>query len=170
MIRQPPRSTRTDTLFPDTTLFRSSHAAFEEPGRDQRGGSEENEEEASDDELTVRAKGKQKIVNDTVRSKDWKSVFGSTTNIDAQTSHYAHPESEVAHDRVAGWLDAKAGRPPKRPRDFTPQGGFDPQVPYLEGYVGAKKGHAEVIRASEAQERWRRRTGAPEQANGRAHV
>src|SRR3546814_11979839 len=29
MIRRPPRSTRTDTLFPDTTLFRSQ-------GRDQR--------------------------------------------------------------------------------------------------------------------------------------
>src|SRR3546814_1433321 len=28
MIRRPPRSTRTDTLFPDTTLFRS------DPGRD----------------------------------------------------------------------------------------------------------------------------------------
>src|SRR3546814_18289667 len=26
MIRRPPRSTRTDTLFPYTTLFRSSHA------------------------------------------------------------------------------------------------------------------------------------------------
>src|SRR3546814_8718957 len=26
MIRRPPRSTRTDTLFPDTTLFRSVHA------------------------------------------------------------------------------------------------------------------------------------------------
>src|SRR3546814_11470974 len=25
MIRRPPRSTRTDTLFPDTTLFRSEH-------------------------------------------------------------------------------------------------------------------------------------------------
>src|SRR3546814_14864643 len=25
MIRRPPRSTRTDTLFPDTTLFRSRH-------------------------------------------------------------------------------------------------------------------------------------------------
>src|SRR3546814_9883187 len=25
MIRRPPRSTRTDTLFPDTTLFRSLH-------------------------------------------------------------------------------------------------------------------------------------------------
>src|SRR3546814_11753131 len=32
MIRRPPRSTRTDTLFPYTTLFRSAHAhpGFEE--------------------------------------------------------------------------------------------------------------------------------------------
>src|SRR3546814_3136503 len=30
MIRRPPRSTRTDTLFPYTTLFRSNHAAFHE--------------------------------------------------------------------------------------------------------------------------------------------
>src|SRR3546814_10502153 len=29
MIRRPPRSTRTDTLFPDTTLFRSSGVGFE---------------------------------------------------------------------------------------------------------------------------------------------
>src|SRR3546814_10823745 len=28
MIRRPPRSTRTDTLFPDTTLFRSSSGAI----------------------------------------------------------------------------------------------------------------------------------------------
>src|SRR3546814_3634812 len=28
MIRRPPRSTRTDTLFPYTTLFRSAHRAF----------------------------------------------------------------------------------------------------------------------------------------------
>src|SRR3546814_15763788 len=28
MIRRPPRSTRTDTLFPYTTLFRSVHAIF----------------------------------------------------------------------------------------------------------------------------------------------
>src|SRR3546814_10255270 len=33
MIRRPPRSTRTDTLFPYTTLFRSRHA----PGRARRG-------------------------------------------------------------------------------------------------------------------------------------
>src|SRR3546814_3403804 len=29
MIRRPPRSTRTDTLFPYTTLFRSNRAAFD---------------------------------------------------------------------------------------------------------------------------------------------
>src|SRR3546814_17019643 len=28
MIRRPPRSTRTDTLFPSTTLFRSGHEEF----------------------------------------------------------------------------------------------------------------------------------------------
>src|SRR3546814_7414220 len=30
MIRRPPRSTRTDTLFPDTTLFRSQNAKFQD--------------------------------------------------------------------------------------------------------------------------------------------
>src|SRR3546814_5425196 len=39
MIRRPPRSTRTDTLFPYTTLFRSSAAGQSRapaPGRGQR--------------------------------------------------------------------------------------------------------------------------------------
>src|SRR3546814_15135072 len=34
MIRRPPRSTRTDTLFPYTTLFRSAHARVERTRRD----------------------------------------------------------------------------------------------------------------------------------------
>src|SRR3546814_2858456 len=34
MIRLPPRSTRTDTLFPYTTLFRSEQDRREEPGGD----------------------------------------------------------------------------------------------------------------------------------------
>src|SRR3546814_7361361 len=34
MIRRPPRSTRTDTLFPYTTLFRSGAAGTEREGRD----------------------------------------------------------------------------------------------------------------------------------------
>src|SRR3546814_6192035 len=33
MIRRPPRSTRTDTLFPYTTLFRSPDPADRRPGR-----------------------------------------------------------------------------------------------------------------------------------------
>src|SRR3546814_10081965 len=38
MIRRPPRSTRTDTLFPYTTLFRSPQVArfHARPGRDAR--------------------------------------------------------------------------------------------------------------------------------------
>src|SRR3546814_9742508 len=32
MIRRPPRSTRTDTLFPYTTLFRSSRCCWSSPG------------------------------------------------------------------------------------------------------------------------------------------
>src|SRR3546814_9261538 len=39
MIRRPPRSTRTDTLFPYTTLFRSHHGHArqpEDPGADGR--------------------------------------------------------------------------------------------------------------------------------------
>src|SRR3546814_18633788 len=32
MIRPPPRSTRTDTLFPDTTLFRSFEGVVEQAG------------------------------------------------------------------------------------------------------------------------------------------
>src|SRR3546814_14493655 len=36
MIRRPPRSTRTDTLFPYTTLFRSVEALVQEVQRDKR--------------------------------------------------------------------------------------------------------------------------------------
>src|SRR3546814_11583780 len=38
MIRRPPRSTRTDTLFPYTTLFRSRYRAFPHRARDSGDG------------------------------------------------------------------------------------------------------------------------------------
>src|SRR3546814_18980505 len=43
MIRRPPRSTRTDTLFPYTTLFRSPHALFaeQEPDLARKGAKRE---------------------------------------------------------------------------------------------------------------------------------
>src|SRR3546814_1753532 len=37
MLRRPPRSTRTDTLFPDTTLFRSEALRRRQDGRADRG-------------------------------------------------------------------------------------------------------------------------------------
>src|SRR3546814_4982580 len=49
MIRRPPRSTRTDTLFPYTTLFRSAHLAEKAADRrprdetDAEGGADEAE-------------------------------------------------------------------------------------------------------------------------------
>src|SRR3546814_16359517 len=42
MIRQPPRSTRTDTLFPYTTLFRSDRPCLLEVGGEFVGGHVEN--------------------------------------------------------------------------------------------------------------------------------
>ena len=91
-------------------------------------------------------------VKSVLRSKEWKKVFGSTTNVNAETDFYAHPESEVAFDQAAGWLDAKAGRPPREQKPFTPvhSSAFNPRAPYLESYWGAKHGEARKIRASEA--------------------
>src|SRR3546814_3217340 len=40
MIRRPPRSTRTDTLFPYTTLFRSSQVQAPAAGAGRRGGAD----------------------------------------------------------------------------------------------------------------------------------
>src|SRR3546814_8045361 len=57
MIRRPPRSTRTDTLFPYTTLFRSlfrktapgiDTAQFEEPGQIEGNGSHQYEQQQKD--------------------------------------------------------------------------------------------------------------------------
>src|SRR3546814_7419000 len=46
MIRRPPRSTRTDTLFPYTTLFRSAHEGTDE----ERSGHVDADEADGDDE------------------------------------------------------------------------------------------------------------------------
>src|SRR3546814_9762868 len=68
MIRRPPRSTRTDTLFPYTTLFRSHprawpfepsgdhHAAVARPG-DGRGDARTEKRDAGQARLRARADG-----------------------------------------------------------------------------------------------------------------
>src|SRR3546814_16062257 len=47
MIRRPPRSTRTDTLFPYTTLFRSGESHIEQVGRQTELGGDPGEIEES---------------------------------------------------------------------------------------------------------------------------
>src|SRR3546814_14174546 len=53
MIRRPPRSTRTDTLFPYTTLFRSFAVLFEQcradQGRDERVAAADGEGAVTED-------------------------------------------------------------------------------------------------------------------------
>src|SRR3546814_9482157 len=64
MIRRPPRSTRTDTLFPYTTLFRSGRRilrlqtqdtrARRTAGKDKAGGEEKSRQEKARDETAPR--------------------------------------------------------------------------------------------------------------------
>src|SRR3546814_17764764 len=65
MIRRPPRSTRTDTLFPYTTLFRSHRTVeidivmgdiavdlgFGQPQHEQHDGDQEGQHEAADQQM-----------------------------------------------------------------------------------------------------------------------
>src|SRR3546814_14559081 len=56
MIRRPPRSTRTDTLFPYTTLFRSAegqHRAQRDPGEHPQHGEHEPEPGKQDPHVVV---------------------------------------------------------------------------------------------------------------------
>src|SRR3546814_12679994 len=52
MIRRPPRSTRTDTLFPYTTLFRSRHIARESSGAGRAGSAPAAERPTRSEEHT----------------------------------------------------------------------------------------------------------------------
>src|SRR3546814_20036181 len=72
MIRRPPRSTRTDTLFPYTTLFRSSSGAF--VGGDMTSGFNLN--------------GSAQIVKIGGKAKNINGSSGSAITIGGSTSGY----------------------------------------------------------------------------------
>src|SRR3546814_17420650 len=61
MNRRPPQSTRTDTLFPSTTLFRSSHNAPPRPGRPYLAG-DGSVEELQPRQLRVQAALRDQLV------------------------------------------------------------------------------------------------------------
>src|SRR3546814_17396308 len=84
MIRRPPRSTRTDTLFPDPTLFRSGTVVRAcHPGRRRRARPErppalatqwqQNGEENSDDQWLVHAK----TPGFSILYREWSKAFAT---------------------------------------------------------------------------------------------
>src|SRR3546814_14230766 len=127
MIRRPPRSTRTDTLFPYTTLFRSLHRvhvldvfgqelAVEADGRHRQGDeagegaeAEQLHEEDRENHLLEAALQREHATAEVVDRPGWQIA--------------RRPEAERGRDGVAD--DGRgAGRPTalNRKRDVTGQG------------------------------------------------
>src|SRR3546814_7796156 len=72
MIRRPPRSTRTDTLFPYTTLFRAPYRGGRGPGGDRRRAAREihqHRRDARRDRALKRAQGASASSGSTVLRK-----------------------------------------------------------------------------------------------------
>src|SRR3546814_12573506 len=77
MIRRPPRSTRTDTLFPYTTLFRSGLLLLG-PGGSRKSGGPRNRVLASEE---IGAKGEQGLADHQIRSEEHTSELQSLMRI-----------------------------------------------------------------------------------------
>src|SRR3546814_3158941 len=85
MIRRPPRSTRTDTLFPYTTLFRARRAA-RRPDLEARLTSRRAAESTLEQELAARAKAEEQL-------RDAATAAGCTA-----------PTPDELVSRLRGWL------------------------------------------------------------------
>src|SRR3546814_13695034 len=73
MIRRPPRSTRTDTLFPYTTLFRSSSDDDEEKSNEDGDGNADSDLKRLGDDMDVKLSKKDrhgKLVQEILRQQE----------------------------------------------------------------------------------------------------
>src|SRR3546814_19292037 len=77
MIRRPPRSTRTDTLFPYTTLFRASHEAQQ-----------------------YRASGLNLVIAAIVY---WNTIYMDAAAQHLRSTSVAVPDDLLAHTSPVGW-------------------------------------------------------------------
>src|SRR3546814_3892914 len=109
MIRRPPRSTRTDTRFPYTTLFRSLAAALEEAVGDQRilanarhgaAGAAHADRPILDDRMIVAGAG---------RATHEGDVAAQPEELGAQAGAEALARVKAGVARVVGDLVADAG-------------------------------------------------------------
>src|SRR3546814_15021366 len=87
MIRRPPRSTRTDTLFPYTTLFRSQREVLERPGDAEAGPAPRRQ---IGDVLTVEGqatRGRPLGTGDDVEQRGLARAVGSDDGADLTARH-----------------------------------------------------------------------------------
>src|SRR3546814_2283005 len=108
MIRRPPRSTRTDTLFPYTTLFRSGRERADIGGGDQARqiGMRDGAEQA--DAIREPEPDDQRIE---------PAAFGAVAR--DQQRRIGHAEHRLDDDRMALALDQRADRDDERDRKST---------------------------------------------------
>src|SRR3546814_9146607 len=112
MIRRPPRSTRTDTLFPYTTLFRSGSAASAfrrhsgrrtgRSGRVRRG--RRSEEHTSELQSLMRIsyavfclKKKRKTITNRTKTKPNKQITTSQIGYDTSSTTYKKEQDQQKH-------------------------------------------------------------------------
>src|SRR3546814_7327246 len=128
MIRRPPRSTRTDTLFPVTTLFRSARDAAARPRLDRQAGLCPFDRGAADERLA--------LLSDPCdqRSRTYHRRLARAAGDRLGRSDVARRNAEMRRTRLSD--DLRAGRHaqrPCRPRiarddrgDEARRGGADP--------------------------------------------
>src|SRR3546814_1437569 len=115
MIRRPPRSTRTDTLFPYTTLFRSREKHNAANGEDNHDGQQENfsdncgaEGETADTEIRLRRAQRRRNLLATVFFAQGTPMLRAGDEIgDSQQGN----NNAFCQDNAISWVDWPAGDP-----------------------------------------------------------
>src|SRR3546814_20010803 len=120
MLRRPPRSTRTDTLFPDTTRFRADVVSKQAVAR--AFGRQRQRQIGGDRRLadTALAAGDRDDVADT---RQWLQVLARGMAFDARADRQFRDEPELVVDLRAEFLrqliaDAEIGRAAGRDRGW----------------------------------------------------
>src|SRR3546814_17927575 len=110
MIRRPPRSTRTDTLFPDTTLFRSYGLCLYRSGRSNRTYAFVNQGDGQMRQLELVATQAGKVRVKLVRELPFESQVDGCVADDETSMLY------VGEEDVGVWREGAAPRGgPARP-------------------------------------------------------